>query len=55
MKALEVLCTQLYTLHSAATLFNNYPYISSSSMPVGTKFTATYVGMVVECGHVMEL
>ena len=23
-------------------------------MSVGTKFTATYVGMVVECGHVME-
>ena len=37
-----------------ATLFNNHPYISSSVMPVGTKFTATYVGMVAECGHVME-
>ena len=35
-----------------ATLFNNHPYISSSGTPVGTKFTATYVGMVV--GHVME-
>ena len=30
------------------TLFNNYPYISSSGTPVGIKFTATYVEMVVE-------
>ena len=38
-----------------ATLFNNHPYTSSSGTPVGTKFTATYVGMVVETyGHVME-
>ena len=29
-------------------LFNNHPYISSSGTPVCTKFTATYVGMVVE-------
>ena len=29
-----------------ATLFNNH--INSSGMPVGTKFTATYVGMIVE-------
>ena len=27
---------------------NNHPYISSSDTPVGTKFTATYVEMVVE-------
>ena len=34
---------------------NNHPYISSSGTPVGTKFTATYVGMVVEqSGHDME-
>ena len=31
-----------------ATLFNNHPYISSSGMPICTRFTATYVGMVVE-------
>ena len=43
-------------LHNMATLFNNHPYVSSSGTPVGTKFTATYVGMVVEyCGHVMEV
>ena len=30
------------------TLFNNHPYVSSSGTPVGTTFTATYVGMVVE-------
>ena len=30
-------------------------YVSSSGTPVGTKFTAIYVGMVVvQCGHVME-
>ena len=40
--------TQWYTLHNTATLFNNHPYISSSGALVGTKFTATYVGMVVE-------
>ena len=34
--------------HTMATLFNNHPYISSSGTLVGTKFTATYVGMVVE-------
>ena len=44
----EVPCTQWYALHSMATLFNNHPYISSSGTPVGTKFTATYVGIVVE-------
>ena len=33
------------TMH---TLFNNYPYISSSGTPVGTKYTATYVGIVAE-------
>ena len=27
-----------------ATLFNNHPHISSSGTPVGTKFSATYVG-----------
>ena len=36
-------------LHNTVTLFNNHPYIiSSSGTPVGTKFTATYAGMVVE-------
>ena len=44
----EMPCTQWYALHNMATLFNNHPYISSSGTPVGTKFTATYVGMVVE-------
>ena len=39
---------QWYAPHNVATLFNNHPYISSSGMSVGTKFTATYVGMVVE-------
>ena len=37
-------------LHNMATLLNNHPYISSScssGTPVGTKFMATYVGMVV--------
>ena len=34
-----------------ATLFNSHPYISSSGKPVGTKFTATYVGMVDGCYH----
>ena len=38
-----VICT-----HNMAKLFNNHPYISSSCMSVGTKFTATYVEMVVE-------
>ena len=33
--------TQSYVLHNMATLFNNHPYMSSSGMPVGTKFTAT--------------
>ena len=40
--------TQWYALDNMATLFNNHPYTSSSGMPVGTKFTATYVGTVVE-------
>ena len=31
----------------AILIFNNYPYISSSGMPVGTIFIATS-GMVVE-------
>ena len=35
-------------LHNTATLFKNHHYISSSGTPVSTKFTATYVGMVVE-------
>ena len=39
---------ECYTLHNMATLFNNHPYISSSGTLVGTKFTATYVGMVVK-------
>ena len=33
--------------HNKVALFNNHPYISSSGTPVGTKFTATYVGMAV--------
>ena len=44
----EMPYTQWYTLHNMATLFNNHPYISSSGTPVGTKFTAAYVGMVDE-------
>ena len=41
-----------YALHNTATytLFNNHPYISSSS--ADWHATATYVGMVVECGRV---
>ena len=39
---------QWYALHNMATLFNSHPHISSSGMPVSTKFTVTYVGMVVE-------
>ena len=35
----EVPCTQWYALHTMATLFNNHPYISTSGMPVGNKFT----------------
>ena len=34
--------------------FNNHPYISSSKFSANWSATATYVGMVAECGHVME-
>ena len=34
--------TQWYALHNTAT-FNNHPYISSSGMPLGAWFTATYM------------
>ena len=44
----SVQCLQWYVLHNMATLFNNHPYICSSGTPVGTKFTAWNVGMVVE-------
>ena len=44
----QVPCTQWYPLHNMAILFNNRPHIISSGTPVGTKFTATYVRMVVE-------
>ena len=50
----EVSCTQWYAralvFHNKTTSFNNHPYvyISSSGTSVGTKFTATCVGMVVE-------
>ena len=37
----SIMAWQLYST-------TNRPYISSSSMPVGTEFTAIYVGMVVE-------
>ena len=40
--------TVICTPYDMAILFNNHPYISSSGMIVGTKFAATYVGMVVE-------
>ena len=40
--------SDMYSIIIMATLFNNHPYMSSSGMPVDTKFTATYVGMVVE-------
>ena len=36
------------SITTMCTLFNNHPYISSSGMPIGTKFTATYVGIVAE-------
>ena len=39
----------IYALHTMAALFNNHPYISSSGTAFGTKFTATYVGMVTVC------
>ena len=44
----EVPCTQWHALHPMATLLSNHPYTSSSGTSVGIKFTATYVGMVVE-------
>ena len=46
----EVPCTQLYSLHNMATLFNNHPYISSSDTSVGTNLLllTLYEGMVVE-------
>ena len=46
----EVPCKQRYAFHNTATLFKNHPHIhvSNSGTPVSTKFTATYVGMVVE-------
>ena len=37
-----------------ATLFNNHPYISSNKFSANSCATATYVGMVDECGHNME-
>ena len=37
-------------LHNMTTLFNNLPYISSSGMPVGTKFTAIYVRLFTYLG-----
>ena len=43
----EVPHTQWYALHNVVTLFNNHPYISSSGTPVGIKFTATYLEMVI--------
>ena len=44
----DIIYSWWYALHNTATLINNYPYISSNGAPVGTKFIATYVGMVVE-------
>ena len=43
-------------MNALATLFNNHmhPYISSSKFSTDWRATATYVGMVVECGCVME-
>ena len=35
-------------VHKTRSAMHNHLYISSSGTPVGTKFTATYVGMVVE-------
>ena len=42
--------SDIYALHIMTTLFNThlYVHVSSSGTSVGTKFTATYVGMVVE-------
>ena len=60
----EVPCTQWYTLHTMATLFNNHPYISATCVGMLLLLlnvnvmllnvmpllcaTATYVGVVVE-------
>ena len=44
----EVLCRHAHSHMHSITLFNSHPYIISSGTPVGTKFIATYVGMVVE-------
>ena len=41
-------------MHSMATLFNNHLYISSGKFSANWRATATYVGMVFECGRVME-
>ena len=48
MNALAAMHTVIRTPYNMATLFNNHPYINSSGTPVGIKFTATYVEMVVE-------
>ena len=48
-KTRHAMDTVMHSIKSVTTFFNNHPYISSSGMPVGrTKFTAIYVGMVVE-------
>ena len=41
----EVSCRHAHSHMLSITLFNNHPYINSSSTSVGTKFIATYVGM----------
>ena len=40
--------SDMHSITRTATLFNNHPFVSSSGTPVGTKLTATYVGIVVE-------
>ena len=37
--------SDMHSITHAATSFNNHPYISSSGTPVGTKFTATHIGI----------
>ena len=43
-----VLLSAFYLCVFLSAIIQQPPYISSSGMLVGTKFTATYVGMVVE-------
>ena len=44
----DVPCTQWYALQNMHGHIIQQPSLSSRDTPVGTKFTATYVGMIVE-------